>query len=61
MEGATRQASRENRLGGIGHYVYAMRLATITTGRGGSGSPQAKAEQMKIARLLEQHGATGIG
>lgn len=29
-----------------------MRLATITTGRGGSGSPQSKAEQIKIARLL---------
>ena len=38
-----------------------MLLATITTGRGGSGSPQSKAEQMKIARLLEQHGATGVG
>jgi Ankyrin repeats (many copies)/Ankyrin repeat len=37
-----------------------VRLATITTGRGGSGSPQSKAEQMKIARLLAQHGA-GIG
>jgi hypothetical protein len=38
-----------------------MLLATITTGRGGSGSPQSKAEQLKIARLLEQHGATGVG
>ena len=36
-------------------------LATITTGRGGSGSPQSKAEQLKIARLLEQNGATGAG
>jgi len=36
-----------------------MLLATITTGRGGSGSPQSKAEQMKIARLLEQHDARG--
>jgi hypothetical protein len=32
-----------------------VRLATMTTGRGGSGSPQSKAEQLKIARLLEQH------
>jgi hypothetical protein len=35
-----------------------MLLATITSGRGGSGSPQSKAEQLKIARLLEQHGTT---
>jgi hypothetical protein len=34
-----------------------MRLATQTTGRGGSGSPEAKAEQAEIMRLLEQHGA----
>ena len=34
-----------------------IRLARITTGRGGSGSPQSKAEQLKIARLLEEHGA----
>lgn len=38
-----------------------MMLATITTGRGGSGSPQSKAERMKIARLLAQHSATGVG
>ena len=25
------------------------------------GSPQSRAEQMKIARLLEQHGATRVG
>jgi len=37
-----------------------MQLATMTTGRGGSGSPQSKAEEVKIARLLEQHGATRI-
>jgi len=34
-----------------------MRLATLTTGRGGSGSAEAKAEQGEIVRLLEQHGA----
>lgn len=34
-----------------------MQLATQTTGRGGSGSPEAKAQQEEIARLLEQHGA----
>ena len=34
-----------------------MRLATMTTGRGGSGSEEAKAEQREIVRLLEQHGA----
>ena len=34
-----------------------MRLATLTTGRGGSGSPEAKAQQVEIVRLLEQHGA----
>jgi hypothetical protein len=32
-------------------------LATRTTGRGGSGSDAAKAEQQEIIRLLEQHGA----
>jgi hypothetical protein len=35
-----------------------MRLATLNTGRGGSGSPESKAQQEEIARLLEQHGAT---
>jgi hypothetical protein len=34
-----------------------MLLATITSGRGGSGSAQSKAEQLKIERLLEQHRA----
>jgi hypothetical protein len=34
-----------------------MLLATQTTGRGGSGSPEAKAQQGEIVRLLEQHGA----
>jgi ankyrin repeat protein len=34
-----------------------MQLATWTTGRGGSGSPESKAQQAEIARLLEQHGS----
>ena len=34
-----------------------MRLATLNTGRGGSGSPESKAQQKEIVRLLEQHGA----
>jgi ankyrin repeat protein len=34
-----------------------MLLATQTTGRGGSGSPEAKAQQEEIVHLLEQHGA----
>jgi len=31
-----------------------IRLATQNTGRGGSGSPEAKAQQIKIVRLLEE-------
>jgi hypothetical protein len=34
-----------------------MQIATRTTGRGGSGSPEAKAQQAEIVRLLDQHGA----
>lgn len=34
-----------------------MLLATRNTGRGGSGSAEAKAQQAKILRLLEEHGA----
>jgi Ankyrin repeats (many copies) len=34
-----------------------MQLARGTTGRGGSGSVEAKAQQGEIVRLLEQHGA----
>jgi hypothetical protein len=34
-----------------------MQIATRTTGRGGSGLPEAKAQQSEIVRLLEQHGA----
>jgi hypothetical protein len=35
-----------------------MQIATRTTGRGGSGSPEAKVQQAQIVRLLEQHGAS---
>ena len=35
-----------------------MLLASRNTGRGGSGSPEAKAQQSEIVRLLQQHGAT---
>jgi ankyrin repeat protein len=35
-----------------------MLLATRNTGRGGTGSPESKAQQEEIVRLLEQHGAT---
>jgi hypothetical protein len=34
-----------------------MKLATLHTGRGGSGTPAAVAEQAEIVRLLVQHGA----
>jgi hypothetical protein len=34
-----------------------MRLATRNTGRGGSGSPESKAQQAEIVRRLAQHGA----
>ncbi|MDQ6725597.1 MAG: ankyrin repeat domain-containing protein [Actinomycetota bacterium] len=33
-----------------------MELATRMTGRGGSGSPAAKAQQAEIVRLLQRHG-----
>jgi ankyrin repeat protein len=33
-------------------------LATQNTGRGGSGSPEAKAQQSEIVRLLEECGVT---
>jgi ankyrin repeat protein len=35
-----------------------MLLANRNTGRGGSGSPEAKAQQQEILHLLEEHGAT---
>jgi len=34
-----------------------LQLATHNTGRGGTGSAQAKAEQAQIIRLLVLHGA----
>jgi hypothetical protein len=40
------------------HGSTSMLLATQTTGRGGGGSPEAKAQQKEIVRLLEEHGAT---
>jgi hypothetical protein len=33
-----------------------LRLAGLTTGRGGSGSPGAKAQQQEILQLFERHG-----
>jgi hypothetical protein len=36
----------------------ALRLAQVNSGRGGSGSAEAKAEQQEILRLLEAHGPT---
>ena len=35
-----------------------IELATRNTGRGGSGSPEAKAQQAEILELLRRHGAT---
>lgn len=35
-----------------------MQLATRMTGRGGSGSPTAKAQQAEIVQLLQRHGPT---
>jgi len=35
-----------------------MLLATQNTGRAGSGTAEAKAQQLMILRLLEEHGAT---
>jgi hypothetical protein len=32
-----------------------MGLATLTTGRGGAGSPEAKAQQAEIVQLLDEH------
>ena len=34
-----------------------LRLAALTTGRSGAGSPEAKAEQAEIVAILERHGA----
>lgn len=44
-------------LAGNGRGSTAMDLATRTTGRGGSGSAEAKAQQREIVRLLEEHRA----
>jgi hypothetical protein len=33
-----------------------LRLASVTSGRGGSGSPEARREQAEILRILEQYG-----
>ena len=35
-----------------------MQVATRNTGRGGTGSPEAKAQQKEILRLLERHGGS---
>ena len=35
-----------------------MKLATMATGRGGSGSPEARAQQAQIVELLESHGGS---
>lgn len=35
----------------------ALRLAKLTTGRSGSGSPEAKAQQQRILHVLTEHGA----
>lgn len=44
-------AGRKNNSGST-----AMTLATLNTGRGGTGSPEAKAEQQEILRLLKRRG-----
>ena len=49
LEGGA-DARRKNKSGST-----PMLLATQNTGRGGTGSPEAKAQQDKIVRLLEQH------
>jgi len=46
-------AQRQNKSGST-----PMLLATQNTGRGGTGSPEAKAQQKEIVQLLVQHGAT---
>ena len=51
LEGGA-DARRENKNGST-----PMKLATSTTGRGGSGSAEAKAQQAEIVRLLRQFGA----
>jgi ankyrin repeat protein len=46
-------ARRKNKIGST-----PVQLATQNTGRGGSGSPEAKVQREEIVRLLEEHGAT---
>ena len=41
------------------HGSDAMLLARLNTGRGGSGSPEAKAQQQQILKLLRVHSANG--
>jgi hypothetical protein len=52
LEGGA-DSSRKNKRGST-----PMLLATWNTGRGGSGSPEARAQQKEIVRLLEQHAAS---
>jgi ankyrin repeat protein len=40
------------------HGSMPMTLATQNSGRGGSGSPESKAQQQEVVRLLELRGAT---
>ena len=47
-------ARRKNKSG-----TAPMRLASLNTGRGGTGSPEAKSQQQEILRLLRERGATG--
>jgi ankyrin repeat protein len=51
LEGGA-DAQRPNKAGST-----PRKLATLTTGRGGSGSDEARAQQDEIVRLLDQHGA----
>jgi hypothetical protein len=46
------EARRKNKRGST-----AAQLATRNTGRGGTGAPEAKAQQAEIVRLLQRHGA----
>jgi ankyrin repeat protein len=46
-------ACRKNKTGST-----PMQLATLATGRGGSGSPESREQQEEIVRLLQRHGAT---
>ena len=52
LEGGA-DAGRKNRAGST-----PMQLATWTTGRGGSGSPESRAQQAEIVRLLHRQGVT---